>query len=185
MGAVFSELNSSVPISNADFEAAFKSFDRDGSGGITKEEMADFIAQAAGLNSGSNKGPHKGQDSNSLRISSDFKMSLMGGFNQTGLQAKRLSDAIIQKAAEAIDNEVTCKKHRDQPLVAFDEASEYFGCHQCIYDGDYEDPQFITLKARDIHDRLKANYLEFKEVQGLLNEVQPQVVTQNIRLQVS
>lgn len=112
-------------------------------------------------------------------------MSLMGGFNQTGLQAKRLSDAIIQKAAEAIDNEVTCKKHRDQPLVAFDEASEYFGCHQCIYDGDYEDPQFITLKARDIHDRLKANYLEFKEVQGLLNEVQPQVVTQNIRLQVS
>ena len=44
MGAVFSELNSSVPISNADFEAAFKSFDRDGSGGITKEEMADFIA---------------------------------------------------------------------------------------------------------------------------------------------
>ena len=59
------------------------------------------------------KGLNKGQDSNSLRISSDFKMSLMGGFNQTGLQAKRLSDAIIQKAAEAIDNEVTCKKHRD------------------------------------------------------------------------
>ena len=41
------------------------------------------------------------------------------------------------------------------------------------------------MKARDIHDRLKKNYAEFKEVQQMLSTIQPQVVTQNIREQVS
>ena len=81
MESVFSELNSSVPITNADFEAAFKSFDRDGSGGISKEEMADFIAQAAGLNKGNKKEATQAQDLSNPRIGSDFKHSLMGGFS--------------------------------------------------------------------------------------------------------
>ena len=133
--------------------------------------MADFIKQTAGLGTGAKPIFGKAQKADGLRISADFKRSFMGNMGQKGAMARRLSDAILQKAAEIIDNEVTCKKHRDQPLVAFDEASEYFGCHQCIYDGDYENPQFVTLKARDIHDRLKENYAEFKDVQALLNEV--------------
>ena len=81
MDSVFSELKSSVPITNAEFEAAFKSFDRDGSGGISKEEMADFIAQAAGLNKGNMKTAVQAQDLSNPRIGSDFKHSLMGGFS--------------------------------------------------------------------------------------------------------
>ena len=47
------------------------------------------------------------------------------------------------------------------------------------------EPEFITLKARELHDEFKANYENWLEVQALLQSIQPSVVTQSIRIKVS
>ena len=52
MEAALGELTNEVDVTNEDFEVAFAAFDRDGSGGISKEEMAAFIRQTAGLGKG-------------------------------------------------------------------------------------------------------------------------------------
>ena len=84
------------------------------------------------------------------------------GGKDRGILGKKLSDAFIEKASHLIDNETTCKQHRGQPLVAFVEDQEAFGCQQCIYEGeDTEDAVFVTLKAREIHDTFKENYQGF------------------------
>ena len=76
--------------------------------------------------------------------------------------AQKLANAFIEKAAQKIDNEMTCKEHRAQPIVAFDGESNSFGCQQCIFEKDgFEESEFITLKARDIHDTFKKNYEDF------------------------
>jgi ribosomal protein S17E len=69
--------------------------------------------------------------------------------------------------------------------VAFDSKTSKFGCHECIYMGALENPEFITMKAREIHDRFKQNYSDFQQVLHKMQEVQPQAVTQSIRNQVS
>jgi hypothetical protein len=72
--------------------------------------------------------------------------------------SKKLADCIIQKAAHMIDNEASCSKHHDQNLVMFESDKEFFGCQQCIFEGNHPNPEFITLKAREISDRYKSNY---------------------------
>ena len=67
----------------------------------------------------------------------DFKKNFMNRAGKGGILSKKLAEAIIAKAADMIDNEVTCQHHRGQPLVAFDKSSQYFGCVQCLYDGEY------------------------------------------------
>ena len=42
-------MNDSGEFSEADFDACFKEFDKDGSGTIEKDEMAIFIKEVAGL----------------------------------------------------------------------------------------------------------------------------------------
>ena len=42
-------MNDSGEFSEADFDACFKEFDKDGSGTIEKDEMAVFIKKVAGL----------------------------------------------------------------------------------------------------------------------------------------
>ena len=42
-------MNDSGEFSEADFDACFKEFDKDGSGTIEKDEMATFIKKVAGL----------------------------------------------------------------------------------------------------------------------------------------
>lgn len=92
---------------------------------------------------------------------------------------------MIEKTAEIIEQDSTCAFHKSQPLVAYDTASKKFACAQCLYEGDFENPEFVTLKAREITDAYFANYKEFNEVQQLLEDVQPQAITQSIRIQVS
>jgi len=41
---------------------------------------------------------------------------------------KKLSDAIVEKAAEIIEQDSTCTKHKSQPLVAFDSTTQTFAC---------------------------------------------------------
>ena len=62
-------------------------------------------------------------------------------------------------------------------MVAFDEAAEKFMCAQCLYEGDYENPEFVTLKARLIYDAFNSNYKEFKECRQLLEDIEPGAVT--------
>jgi hypothetical protein len=50
-------------------------------------------------------------------------------------------------------------------LVAFDNTANSFFCAQCIYEGNYENPEFVTLKARQTYDTFYENYEEFKSVQ--------------------
>ena len=71
---------------------------------------------------------------------------------------------MIEKTSQLLGNEVQCMKHPGQLLVAFDAKSMQFGCQQCIFHGVFENPEFITLKARDIHDRFKDNYEEYLTV---------------------
>lgn len=100
--------------------------------------------------------------------------------------AKKLADAMIARASLMIGNDMTCSQHRGQPIVAFDQESNSFGCQQCIFETEgFEESEFITLLARDIYDTFKDNYVKFQEVQVLLSQVQPQIVTQNIRIRVS
>ena len=42
--------------------------------------------------------------------------------------AQKLANAFIEKAATKIDNELTCKEHRNQAIVAFDPDDNSFGC---------------------------------------------------------
>jgi len=71
-------------------------------------------------------------------------------------------------------------------IVAYDVESNSFGCEQCIFEKDgFDDSEFITTKARDIHDEFRANYERFQEVQDLMSQVQPQFVTQSIRFKVA
>ena len=87
-----------------------------------------------------------------------------------GSLAEKLANALLEKAAQKIDNEMTCKEHRGQAIVAFDSESNSFGCQQCIFEKEgFEDSEFITLKARDIHDEFKRNYAQFQDVQYLLS----------------
>ena len=89
----------------------------------------------------------------------------MGSLDGKGMIMKKVANALLEKTAEMIDNEVTCKVHNGLPLVAFDSKNEKFGCQQCIYDGPADsEPEFITLKARELHDRFKQNYDEYLEV---------------------
>mmetsp|Transcript_37195 Transcript_37195/g.45428 ORF Transcript_37195/g.45428 Transcript_37195/m.45428 type:complete len:82 (+) Transcript_37195:152-397(+) len=81
---------------------------------------------------------------------------------------------------------MTCKEHCNQVIVAYDVESNSFGCEQCIFEKDgFDDSEFITTKARDIHDEFRANYERFQEVQDLMSQVQPQFVTQSIRFKVA
>ena len=89
-------------------------------------------------------------------FTADFKSAFLGP-SKNSLSSK-LANAIVEKAAGMIDNEVTCKAHKGLPLVAFDQNSQYFGCVQCLYDGNHQNPEFITLKARETYDSFKANY---------------------------
>ena len=113
--ASFGYLENSLDIQNDDFENIFAGFDRDGSGTISKEEMADFIKRVAGLGkSGSNNDYNYADHSSaeSVNAAGKFKRALMGNIDKKGIFAKQLANAFIQKAAEIIDNEVTCKEHR-------------------------------------------------------------------------
>jgi len=65
----------------------------------------------------------------------DFRSEIFGAKNKT--MSSKLAEAILEKAAEMIDNEYTCKTHKGLPLVAFDSSSQYFGCIQCLYDGNH------------------------------------------------
>ena len=96
-----------------------------------------------------------------MRIGEEFKQAFLGNMDGKGLIARKLANALLEKTAEMIDNEVTCKVHNGLPLVAFDVENERFGCQQCIYDGPDSEPEFITLKARDLHDKFKENYDEY------------------------
>ena len=90
-----------------------------------------------------------------IRIGEEFKKAFIGDLDGKGDLAKKIANALLEKTAQMIDNEVTCKTHNGLPLVAFDMASSTFGCQQCIYDGPDSEPEFITLKARELHDRFK------------------------------
>jgi len=51
-------------------------------------------------------------------FTADFKSAFLGPHNKS--LGSKLANAIVEKAAEMIDNEVTCKNHKGLPLVAFD-----------------------------------------------------------------
>jgi hypothetical protein len=59
-------------------------------------------------------------------FTADFKSAFLGPSKKS--LGSKLANAIVEKAAEMIDNEVTCKSHKGLPLVAFDQNSQYFGC---------------------------------------------------------
>ena len=70
-------------------------------------------------------------------------------------------------------------------MVAFDVESNQFGCQQCIFENDgFDESEFITLKARDIHDQFKKNYEDFQDIKYLLTTIRPELVTQSIRARV-
>ena len=68
------------------------------------------------------------QGDEEVRIGEEFRKAFIGEVDQKGLLAKRLAQALLEKTAEIIDNEVTCKIHSGLPLVAFDVKTERFGC---------------------------------------------------------
>lgn len=91
-------------------------------------------------------------------LQKDFKQTLLGANQATSALSLKLVDAMIEKAADLIDQDALCAVHKGQPLVAFDERANSFHCAQCIYDGSVETPQFITLKARETYDNFNKNY---------------------------
>ena len=94
-------------------------------------------------------------------IGNDELMKTMTGGLKNNM-GRKLANALFEKAALKLDNDATCKEHRGQPIVAFDRESESYGCQQCIFEKDgFEDSEFITLLARDIHDSFKQHYEDF------------------------
>lgn len=59
--------------------------------------------------------------------------------------SKKLADAMVEKTAQLIEDDATCREHKGQPLVAFDKEANSFFCMQCIYEGNHVNPQFVTL----------------------------------------
>jgi hypothetical protein len=57
--------------------------------------------------------------------------------------------------------------------MMFESDKEFFGCQQCIFEGNHPNPEFITLKAREISDRYKSNYEQFQHVLNKMQEIQP------------
>ena len=93
LDASFGHLDNAVDVQHDDFENIFAGFDRDGSGTISKEEMADFIRQVAGM------GKNHGRDPDSSGASSNaggrFKNTFMNNMGQKGMFAKQLANAFI------------------------------------------------------------------------------------------
>ena len=89
--ASFGYLDNSIEIQNDDFENIFAGFDRDGSGTISKEEMADFIKRVAGIGKSSfNNDPNYSEISSagSFNAGGKFKRALMGNIDKKGIFAK-------------------------------------------------------------------------------------------------
>lgn len=90
-------------------------------------------------------------------------------------------NAMVERAAQKLEQDETCELHKNQRYVAIDRSIKKFGCEKCTYEGVLPDPQFISWGARDVKDAFDEQYFEFMRVAGLLDSLQPQLIIKDIR----
>lgn len=70
----------------------------------------------------------------------------------------KFTELVAQKGQQIMDENNQCSLHPKQPLVAFVEDGKKFLCQSCLFEGNYERPTFMTVKARQIQDRVHGSY---------------------------
>ncbi len=70
----------------------------------------------------------------------------------------KFANSVISKAAQNLEDNETCMRHKNEHLVAFDEETKSFGCERCVFENKYNDPKFVSWYARDVKDEFDVEY---------------------------
>lgn len=94
----------------------------------------------------------------------DDEMSQKSGHNWKSKFLDKFNEIVAEKGQQMIDENNMCAVHPNQPLVAYIEKDGIFCCQQCLFEGNYDKPIFMTVKARQIQDKIHTLQHEFLEV---------------------